>query len=734
VKDLVYNSKEGQVQYASIQVSGKTLPLASDSDSDGILDGEEAELGVDGWSTNPVLSDSDSDGVSDRAEVQGSSLCGSPTDPTRSDTDDDGFQDNIDIDSLGDVLIKVTFTLLYLADDVNGHHSPDLFIGIRSNGIDYFTERFDATHGENSTLNLSYYFDIWDCNSTMLFKITGVAHEAGSFPFNDDIKLDIGSDGGDDKEWWYTFNTAYSSQTVTNAGSDVSLTAKFEKIVQQKTNTIVVEGVQDNQTYGMTHVGTEYRYSADDQVILFYLDCSSSYSHFVSGTNVILLPRSVALESKLNDTLFGIDSITEANPLYGATFCYSDEEEASSSSHVIAVISNSVTGVQAESILAAITHDTMEGRVGNNISVTSSQLYLMHLPKDVLSHIPMMKFVNSNTSYAPEYLNWGDLWESLANTVVTAAEFVYNGIIAIAELYLDINRALIDIGLAVVGAFTAYYQTVIDNVIEIAETIVDVYMTFIDLAIELIQEIIDRVLSPIADMIWSLLDGQYQSMLLFSANAQCDIQDTGAVSNETKIALPSLLFGDFFWYLYVAAVAISGALMLMHVISGGFDFLLSIAVTMIAIELIKDAVNFISASSGLGSGDYGKSAIMAELGELLGSSPNENISVGMDVLDSCYGIFTLIPEIALFAILKDKFDLALTVSITLLAFMNLGLKDPIISVMTLGASLILLGKLYHDRTDLTILIKEPALINFAFVVAFSGIGVSSACLAIEVIE
>ncbi|MCX6651180.1 MAG: hypothetical protein NT131_05955, partial [Methanomassiliicoccales archaeon] len=93
VRDVTAGT-QGRVEYARLQVNGTTNALVADSDSDGILDGEEVGFGVDGWCTNPRSADSDSDGVTDWNEIHGNTLCGTLTDPTRNDTDDDGCPDN----------------------------------------------------------------------------------------------------------------------------------------------------------------------------------------------------------------------------------------------------------------------------------------------------------------------------------------------------------------------------------------------------------------------------------------------------------------------------------------------------------------------------------------------------------------------------------------------------------------------------------------------------------------
>lgn len=60
----------------------------TDSDNDGIIDGEE----LMGWGTNPLKLDSDNDGLSDYNEVKAYG-----TDPLKPDSDEDGFADGWEV-------------------------------------------------------------------------------------------------------------------------------------------------------------------------------------------------------------------------------------------------------------------------------------------------------------------------------------------------------------------------------------------------------------------------------------------------------------------------------------------------------------------------------------------------------------------------------------------------------------------------------------------------------------
>ena len=64
-----------------------TDPLSNDSDSDGVIDGQEIHLGI-----NPNASDSDSDGLDDGAELAANA------DPNNSDSDGDNMADGDEVD------------------------------------------------------------------------------------------------------------------------------------------------------------------------------------------------------------------------------------------------------------------------------------------------------------------------------------------------------------------------------------------------------------------------------------------------------------------------------------------------------------------------------------------------------------------------------------------------------------------------------------------------------------
>ena len=77
--------------------------------------------------------------------------------------------------------------------------------------------------------------------------------------------------------------------------------------------------------------------------------------------------------------------MTARNPLYGATFAITNASAFTVSGSVIMIVSVSLYTYQAEQLLSMLTHSSSNKRVGDNVTVSGSAVYLMHLPKDSLS-------------------------------------------------------------------------------------------------------------------------------------------------------------------------------------------------------------------------------------------------------------------------------------------------------------------------------------------------------------
>jgi hypothetical protein len=138
-------------------------PLNNDTDSDLIIDYEEAVIGIDSYYTNPENNDSDTDRLDDYEEIYIYS-----TDPTDSDTDDDDLSDGAEVldhgtnplngdtdDDLMPDYYEIFYGLNPLFDDANLDNDSDLL----SNFYEYnFT---DTNPTDNDTDN-DLLLDGWE--------------------------------------------------------------------------------------------------------------------------------------------------------------------------------------------------------------------------------------------------------------------------------------------------------------------------------------------------------------------------------------------------------------------------------------------------------------------------------------------------------------------------------------------------------------------------------------------
>ena len=100
----------------------------------------------------------------------------------------------------------------------------------------------------------------------------------------------------------YYFNSR--TQPLDKYGNDIIVHGNLSTCVRQKTQTTVITGTDGTTSYGLDQKADgSYWYNADQQAYVLHLNIwDGGDSHFTSGLNTIILPRSVALQSQLNYT------------------------------------------------------------------------------------------------------------------------------------------------------------------------------------------------------------------------------------------------------------------------------------------------------------------------------------------------------------------------------------------------------------------------------------------------
>ena len=319
----------------------------------------------------------------------------------------------------------------------------------------------------------------------------------------------------------------------------------------------------------------------DEQAFLFYLNCSDSKGQFVKGLNVIIVPRAVVLASELNYTLFNLDKVGQGHPLYGAGLSVTNKSAEQVSAHVIAVISKNVTASQAEAILELLTRDVNGVRVGNGVSVTSSQMVMMHLPLDVLNYVPLTGIQSSPTGNRP--VGWQ---EAVFNSIVDAAEFLANGIIALGTFMIDVFVTIAEIGLSFLVKLA---NDVAQAVKEVAQAIVDAFCAFVDWAVEFIKSTFAGLFAPMIDGLQSLIKGYQNDVMSAVSLAVIEFDAKGYISAGTIGLLFKAIVSDLFWACFGLIIVIQIALMAISAMTAGLGFLIQIAIGLGATILMEQA-------------------------------------------------------------------------------------------------------------------------------------------------
>jgi len=589
VKDLNHNDIGGEVQYVSMQVSGTTDANDPDTDGDEILDGEEVDLGVDGWSTNPVLADTDGDDLSDHIEINGVyTPCHTETDPTLKDTDGDGYDDNDDL-YMGDAVLRVTLlnysSLASYGAWPNEQEIVDVFFVITyvQGNIELATKQLiDAHKDQMYYLNWKYDIDIPD-NVTCVSMIFEAVAEGAAESGIGDGKLDI--DNGFDTDTynvdWNLNNTSFFGIGTDGGDRGAYLSVNLQVATAEKANVIIINGTGDGGDYGLDEVSPGvYRYSADEQVYLINLNVSSISTHFQQGMNTIILPRAIALECQLNDTLYDLGSMTSSNVLYNASFYSTNMSSSTSSSHIVVVITKNVTATQAEAILTMLTFNSTNARIGNNVTISSTALYLLHLPGDVLSAIPT-SVENAGMGEGPSYFSPTGLITDLAEMAFGFLVWLATGglLLLLAHLVLLGLEAIANLASSAASA-----------VMEAVDVIVDAFCAFVDWVIDTLMASLDAIFSPIIDSIENALTSYCEGVGMAYLRAEQDVVEFGTVTGDTLGAVFNAVNANLFMLMIGVGISLKLILDAFTVLTAGMSFLLILLISPVIGYIMNEVI------------------------------------------------------------------------------------------------------------------------------------------------
>lgn len=206
-----------------------TNPRNPDSDSDGLMDGEEVEV----YKTNPLLSDTDLDGLSDFDEVKKYK-----TDPLKSDTDGDGLND-------GEEVNKYKTDPLKTDTDNDGLTDGDEVVKYKTDPTNPDTDGDGLTDGEEvntfSTNPLSKDSDgdgLSDYDEVMTYKTNPLLKDTDGGSIDDGTEVNRGTNPLDASDDVVKVGVPIILEGITFATGKADITPESENTLRKALKTL----------------------------------------------------------------------------------------------------------------------------------------------------------------------------------------------------------------------------------------------------------------------------------------------------------------------------------------------------------------------------------------------------------------------------------------------------------------------------------------------------------------
>ena len=330
----------------------------------------------------------------------------------------------------------------------------------------------------------------------------------------------------------------------------------------------------------------------------------------------------------------------------------------SASSHVVAVISKNVNGAVAEAILYMLTHDASNVRIGNNVTIAADNVYLLHLPKDVVSSIPTI-IQNSGLGEGPNYLDPLNVIADIANMAFNFLVYV----LTTATLYL---QQLLDIGLQELGSLanaSAAAMTAAVNVI------VNAFTALVAFAVEWLMAAFQAFFDPLVGLLKGLFVTFCQSVHYAIEQAEQDVVEFGSVSVATTDYLLKSFNNDLINVLIAIAVMSRLLIDAAMVLSGGVLVLVailgSVVLTYLLFELfdIAGELGLIDILTDTFDGIY---AWMADVFGP-GDDPPEGEQIAWTAFGTCIGVLGVVLALPGFLNFQLSFGISFALSILSMA-------------------------------------------------------------------
>ena len=253
---------------------------------------------------------------------------------------------------------------------------------------------------------------------------------------------------------------------------------------------------------------------------------------------------------------------------------------ASASGHIIAVISKNVTASQAETILTMLTHNATGVRVGNNVTISSTSLYLLHLPSDILSAIPT-SVMNAGLGAGPSFLDPLGTICDIANMVFDFLVWVATGgvLLLLAHLVKEGLKAISNL-----------VSTAISAVEAAVDRIVDAFCAFVDWIKEFIDQLIGSIMGSVINELGDRVSSYCANLGAVCLSADAEIEASGAVTEKTRADVLKTICGGLLLYVSGLVMLIMVFFLSIKVVTGGFGFVASLAISALATALVVTAL------------------------------------------------------------------------------------------------------------------------------------------------
>lgn len=248
----------------------------------------------------------------------------------------------------------------------------------------------------------------------------------------------------------------------------------------------------------------------------------------------------------------------------------------------------------------------------------------MHLPLDVLNYVPLTGIQSSPTGNRP--VGWQ---EAVFNSIVDAAEFLANGIIALGTFMLDVFVTIAEIGLSFLVKLA---NDVAQAVKEVAQAMVDTFLAFVDWMVDFVRTSILTPIQSMCESIWNGLDDWMRGLMTMIGQSSIDVEGgRKSQSNAVQVIAAYIIDSDLVKIILAIGLAVFIAMLCLQPMISPYMFVIDLVAPLIMMAVLGVTSVFGPISSDLGV----VSGIEGLLHSFLG---NSFVDIGGVVLGMIFGV------------------------------------------------------------------------------------------------